>query len=343
MTTITIHNYEEYVIDYIDGNMNALESAQLLLFLAQHPSLQAEFDMLKIAVSITNDEQKYDAKKSLKKEINYTNNDVIAYLENDLTPAETDAFATEIDTNQTLNKNVNAFKHTFIMADKRVVYAYKEKLKKKNKVILLFAYAAAASVIVLFLINIVWNTSIINNTKNNLTQKNTRPIPTLITTSIANDNTIALQSPTTITINNIKNSFNKNSTVNTNSHPTNTTIITTTNTNNDSRNELTGTTITDTTLNNINTATKIELANVNNETAFDNELNELTTIYSQETIANYATESNKPNYYTLLDITKQRVAKLLHLKNKRNANGALVAYQVSIAEFEFYKTMPSKK
>jgi hypothetical protein len=43
---IDINNYESVLIDYFDGNLNALEVAEVLLFLEQHPEIKNEFEAL---------------------------------------------------------------------------------------------------------------------------------------------------------------------------------------------------------------------------------------------------------------------------------------------------------
>ena len=43
---ININNYEVYVIDFIDGMLNEIDTANLLIFLDQNPALKEEFEML---------------------------------------------------------------------------------------------------------------------------------------------------------------------------------------------------------------------------------------------------------------------------------------------------------
>lgn len=41
---INISNYETYLIDYLDGNLDAVQVSELLLFLEQHPDIKEEFE-----------------------------------------------------------------------------------------------------------------------------------------------------------------------------------------------------------------------------------------------------------------------------------------------------------
>ena len=43
---ININNYEVYVIDFIDGMLNEIDTANLLIFLDQNPVLKEEFEIL---------------------------------------------------------------------------------------------------------------------------------------------------------------------------------------------------------------------------------------------------------------------------------------------------------
>ncbi len=42
---ITRENYEAWLLDYMEGNLTEVQRAELLIFLSQHPNLEAEFDL----------------------------------------------------------------------------------------------------------------------------------------------------------------------------------------------------------------------------------------------------------------------------------------------------------
>jgi hypothetical protein len=48
MKKITLHNYEIYAIDYIDGALNAAQEKALLEFFDAHPELKSEFELVSV-------------------------------------------------------------------------------------------------------------------------------------------------------------------------------------------------------------------------------------------------------------------------------------------------------
>lgn len=85
---INLDNYEVFIIDYLDNKLGPLETAQLLLFLENHPSLKDEFEDLK-AISVTSpSDEKFGFNESLKQ------------------PADIDAF----------NLSIHNYSHYFIAA-----------------------------------------------------------------------------------------------------------------------------------------------------------------------------------------------------------------------------------
>ena len=91
---ININNYEVFVIDFIDGKLNEIDTANLFAFLNQNPILKAEFDLLNNeSNSIPLETISFDSSSLLKP----TNIDVSQYaekliglIENDLSNKEKD-------------------------------------------------------------------------------------------------------------------------------------------------------------------------------------------------------------------------------------------------------------
>jgi hypothetical protein len=46
MNRINFSNYEAWLLDYAEGNLSAEDTAELLLFMEQHPELQTDVDNL---------------------------------------------------------------------------------------------------------------------------------------------------------------------------------------------------------------------------------------------------------------------------------------------------------
>ena len=95
-------NYEVWLIDWLDGNLNDIQCQQLQHFLTANPDLKDEFDELTI-FRLKPSDQHYPGKRNLKKtisnlsiqQLDYLS---VAYLENDLSKAQKDEFKASIET-----------------------------------------------------------------------------------------------------------------------------------------------------------------------------------------------------------------------------------------------------
>ncbi|MEQ1733452.1 MAG: hypothetical protein ABL940_07250 [Bacteroidia bacterium] len=317
MKTITLHNYEEYIIDYIDGTLSTEDVADLLLFVEQHPTIKAELELLTATALPTIVEPIiYTNKHALKKEITYTNETIIAYLSNELNANETNAFTAELATNATLQQEVNLFKPTFLVADDTLVYDNKNKLKRNNKIVWLYTYAAAASVVVLLLLYNVYNADTTNVTKEVAQNKvhTVIPITTIDSTNIIRPiQKNRMDKPINTTKKTIVPSVNNNSVLPTTQNEI--TLITTPITAKDTLN----------TIEDNSTYITYKLPqNSNITTIMGNGVDESAT--------------NKP----LAMVLKNRLFKKLGITQKQSIDGALVAYELKVGELEFSKTIAQK-
>ena len=84
MSSINLHNYEAFLIDYLDGNLSKIAVIDLKAFLINNPQLEIDLDELDLPV-FSNDEIKVDFKNDLKKkEAFIEDEEIINYLENNL-------------------------------------------------------------------------------------------------------------------------------------------------------------------------------------------------------------------------------------------------------------------
>jgi len=60
------NNYEAFLLDYIERNLSAEMTAELMLFLQQNPAIELGIEDFKI-ISLKNEEEKFDAKNALKR------------------------------------------------------------------------------------------------------------------------------------------------------------------------------------------------------------------------------------------------------------------------------------
>lgn len=152
MDTIDKHNYEAFYLDYIEGNLDAEATAQLLLFLEINPKLKATLDDFELvtleasAVTLSN-------KSSLKHEINEQTIDdfIIADIEAILPTEDQLELATFVKSNAENKKLYNRYNKTKLVPPE-VHFQNKEKLKKRGAVIYyLIPTAVAAALLLLFL------------------------------------------------------------------------------------------------------------------------------------------------------------------------------------------------
>jgi hypothetical protein len=169
------------MIDYLDAKLSVLQQAELILFLAENPDLQAEFDLLQN--TLINDEVysiPFEFKQELKKQeyiqISKYDELLVAKLENDLSKDALTKLDVDIHIYPELKLSFDQFQKTKLLKDETIVFSHKSSLKKQTKVFPLFtnvrmiSFIAAAFIIVLalwfFQTNIDENKSIalLNNT-----------------------------------------------------------------------------------------------------------------------------------------------------------------------------------
>lgn len=132
---INRHNYEAYLLDYMEGNLANHEVDAVLLFLEENPDVKAEFEGIEESV-IPVEKSNFIAKDSLKKDLSYDIEGVtrfeqlsIAYLENDINKTELE------ELNGIINKSEHkALEHQTIQSIKlspvsNIEYPYKRQLK----------------------------------------------------------------------------------------------------------------------------------------------------------------------------------------------------------------------
>lgn len=131
---ININNYEVYVIDFIDGMLNEIDTANLLIFLDQNPALKEEFEMLINSSNLIPLEHNSFESSSLLKPTNINVNNytekLIAFIENDLSQIEKEVLLSEINRYPELKKEYELFLITKLTPDLKVLFNNKESLIK---------------------------------------------------------------------------------------------------------------------------------------------------------------------------------------------------------------------
>lgn len=156
-------NYEIYFIDYIDGVMNAKDTAELMIFLTENPDLEVLLKNFEI-IPVDVDDSIYKEKGSLKEIalkpiiINSENfeNTCICQIEGLLTPAETGELERYLKKHPDKRYDYELFQKT-IFTDHHIIYEDKLSLKRtykfrQNREAYYTIISAAASIIIILTI-----------------------------------------------------------------------------------------------------------------------------------------------------------------------------------------------
>lgn len=177
MEKINRNNYELFFVDYFDGKLNHHQVADLMLFLAQNPDLDKEFNEYR-HITLESENISFNDKNSLLKDENsitgsISDDTLISLLENDLQPKDKYLLTQEINNNTDLAKDYKLYSLTKLTPDYSIKYQDKDALKKQLKIYPaqrnLQIYSYAASILILFLFSFLiynYNSSPDNNTQN---------------------------------------------------------------------------------------------------------------------------------------------------------------------------------
>lgn len=164
MDKINKDNYEAFYLDYLEGNLNELESVSLFNYLDANPELKAELedDVLEYTLvpdtAHLNSFEKDDLKNfdCLLGEIclNNVNDFIIADLENTISEDKKKELDEFIAKHQ-LEKEKAYFFATKLKPNNSEVYKHKNELKKKGKIIPLFIKIASVAAVGLMFFNLI--------------------------------------------------------------------------------------------------------------------------------------------------------------------------------------------
>lgn len=148
---INIENYEAFLLDHIEGTLSTEDLVALQIFAAQHPHLNIDLNDLEL-VELETEKIHFNEKENLKKPL-VSEEQFVAYIENELSAEEKQDLETVCASNDTLAKELRLYKSTIASADASIVFENKNSLKKQEtKVLWLFSrevLAAAASLILI--------------------------------------------------------------------------------------------------------------------------------------------------------------------------------------------------
>ncbi len=145
MGAITKHNYEQYFLDYFEGNLQESEMQKLFDFLDENPEFKEEFYDFELVYLPENDMDFPDKNKlPAGEEIDY---DIIAFLEGDLDQESAGKIQHKIKHNIVYKSEFQYYKSTKLVAEE-MVYEPKDRLKRRASVFL-YPYGIAATLLLL--------------------------------------------------------------------------------------------------------------------------------------------------------------------------------------------------
>ncbi len=131
MTRINKNNYEVFFVDYLDGALDPETLVEVENFLKENPDLKEELNGLN-SVLIPEESKSCPDKKSLYKSVYDEKasfqDACVAFIEDDLSPAEKDNFEHFLHQHPELDKEVALYSRTKLKPDQSVVFGDKDRL-----------------------------------------------------------------------------------------------------------------------------------------------------------------------------------------------------------------------
>ncbi len=190
---IDINNYEEVIVDFLDGKLDNNAIAELFLFLDQNPKIKAEFNLLNENQHVIEAEPiSFDFSSLIKKEkLNVADyaEKLIALLENDINLEETKKLEAEMKAYPELATEFELFKKTKLVAETNIIFANKASLTKNKAfaIIPLFTrFSAIAAVFIAIIITVYFfnnnnnKTEFANNLENSIAKSKQDSIMNII-------------------------------------------------------------------------------------------------------------------------------------------------------------------
>ena len=164
MSKITIHNYEAFLLDSMEGNLSTEMAAELVLFFENHPDLEEDFNDFEL-LELTPPKSILINKEELKKGIIISENCeeyIIAEIEKENSVAESTELTAFISKNKKHQKEFVFYQKTKLVAP-IVIFENKEQLKRKERKIIPIYWwmsSAAAILLALFLLRGIFDNKI---------------------------------------------------------------------------------------------------------------------------------------------------------------------------------------
>jgi hypothetical protein len=132
MSKINSHNYEAFLVDYLDGNLSEKLITELKAFVIANPQLNIDLDDMDLP-SFAQEGIEAGFKNDLKKTDTFLEDEeLINYLENNLTEANKKIFEVKLAHDVALNRELEAYKKTILIKDPAFVFNERSSLVKTD-------------------------------------------------------------------------------------------------------------------------------------------------------------------------------------------------------------------
>jgi archaellum component FlaF (FlaF/FlaG flagellin family) len=130
MSKINSHNYEAFLIDYLDGNLSEMLVAELKAFVIANPQFEIDLNDMDLP-SFAKDEIKVNFKNDLKKATSFIEDEeLINYLEHNLSEINKSTFEHKLLKDKLLSNKLEAYKKTVLLPESSLVFSGKSALCK---------------------------------------------------------------------------------------------------------------------------------------------------------------------------------------------------------------------
>ena len=132
MSKINSHNYEAFLVDYFDGNLSDVLITELKAFVIANPQLNIDLDDMDLP-SFAEEGIEAGFKNDLKKTDTFLEDEeLINYLENNLTEADKKIFEVKLVNDIALNNELKGYKKTILINEPALVFNEKAGLVKTD-------------------------------------------------------------------------------------------------------------------------------------------------------------------------------------------------------------------
>ncbi len=150
---VTLKNYEQYALGYIEGTLDKHTREAFDLFLQQHPGIKAELEDVAEMTIVPSNTAAFERKEELKRcaldDEEAFSNRCIAFHEGELSAEQQEEFEGYLQQHPDRKKGFQLFAHTILKADPSVCFPEKNRLYKKPRLVALRIAASIAAAIIL--------------------------------------------------------------------------------------------------------------------------------------------------------------------------------------------------